>query len=59
MMAVGVAKVFNAIVNQMTGWQRNQWARAGYPGLTGKDFMGPARFLAKLPFTRIVKGSKR
>lgn len=43
---MNVARMFNAVVNQMTNWQRNQWAKAGYPGLTRKSLMGPARFLA-------------
>ena len=38
-------RMFNAVVNQMSNWQRNQWARAGYPGLTRKNLMGPVRFL--------------
>lgn len=24
---------FTALVERMTNWERNQWARAGYPGL--------------------------
>lgn len=28
---------FQAIVNTMTNWERNRWARAGYPGLREKD----------------------
>lgn len=28
---------FQAIVNTMTKWERNRWARAGYPGLREKD----------------------
>ena len=28
---------FNDLVNKMTNYERNQWARAGYPGLRRKD----------------------
>lgn len=28
---------FRATVNALTNWQRNQWAKAGYPGLRQKD----------------------
>lgn len=28
------AGVMSTIVDKMTNWQRHQWARAGYPGLT-------------------------
>ena len=28
---------FNDLVNKMTNHERNQWARAGYPGLRRKD----------------------
>ena len=37
---------FNAVVNIMTNHVRNQWARAGYPGLRAKDPTGPARFIS-------------
>ena len=36
---------FNAVVNTMSNHQRNQWARAGYPGLRKKDPEGPAKFI--------------
>lgn len=28
---------FQRVVNSMTNWQRNQWARAGYPGLRKQE----------------------
>ena len=28
---------FKELVNKLTGWQRNQWARAGYPGLRREE----------------------
>ena len=28
---------FQEAVNLLTNWRRNQWARAGYPGLRQKD----------------------
>lgn len=37
---------FNTVVNIMTNRERNQWARAGYLGLRGKDPTGPAKFIA-------------
>lgn len=27
------AAAFNAVINKMTNWQRNQWSKKGYPGL--------------------------
>lgn len=36
---------FNTVVNAMSNHQRNQWARAGYPGLRRKDPTGPAGFI--------------
>ncbi len=47
------------LVNSMTNWQRNQWAKAGYPG----SARGPNNRLGKrdanpkdvLPFTTMVK----
>lgn len=36
---------FNTVVNVMSNHQRNQWARAGYPGLRQKDPTGPAKFI--------------
>ncbi|HEX6959314.1 MAG TPA: hypothetical protein VF194_15130 [Ferrovibrio sp.] len=38
---------FAAAVNKLTGWQRNQWARAGYPGLADKD-PKPVRKFARM-----------
>lgn len=35
---------FQAIVQKMTNHQRNQWARAGYPGLRHKDPKPVRRF---------------
>jgi len=28
---------FQAMVNSFTNWERNQWAAAGYPGLSSED----------------------
>jgi hypothetical protein len=28
---------FKEIVNRLSNWQRNQWARDGYPGLRHED----------------------
>ena len=42
---------FNAVVNTMSNHQRNQWARAGYPGLRKKDPAGPAKFI---PTTKLL-----
>ena len=36
---------FNKVVNAMSNRQRNQWARAGYPGLSKKDPIGPSEFI--------------
>jgi len=36
---------FNVVVNVMSNHERNQWARAGYLGLRGKDPTGPAEFV--------------
>ena len=36
---------FNTVVNVMSNHERNQWARAGYPGLREKDPKGPAEFV--------------
>lgn len=35
--AAAANAVFYAKVNALTNWERNQWAKAGYPGLRGKD----------------------
>jgi len=37
------------VINQMTNWQRSQWARAGYPGLADNNPAKTARF------TRLVR----
>ncbi len=37
---------FNDVVNIMSNRSRNQWARAGYPGLNRKDINGPAEFVS-------------
>lgn len=29
--------LFDKAVNKLTNWQRNQWSRAGYPGLRGRE----------------------
>lgn len=39
---------FNATVNGLSNWERNQWARDGYPGLRKKDPTGPAAYLPVL-----------
>ena len=36
---------FKFVVNSMTNHMRNQWARAGYPGLRKKNPAGPAKFV--------------
>ena len=30
-------ELFNMLVDKMTNHERNLWARAGYPGLRGKE----------------------
>lgn len=30
-------RAYQSAVNRLTNWQRNQWARAGYPGLRQAD----------------------
>jgi len=37
---------FNIVVSVMRNHERNQWARAGYPGLIKKDPTGPAKFIS-------------
>lgn len=37
---------FDTVVKSLSNYQRNQWAKAGYPGLQKKDKKGPARFIA-------------
>lgn len=41
---------FRAAVNALSGWQRNRWARAGYPGLKDKNAE------EVLPFVRLIHG---
>jgi hypothetical protein len=41
-----VADDFQSLVNAMTGYERNQWARKGYPGLRSG---GVAAFKAAMP----------
>lgn len=36
---------FNAMVNFMTNHERNQWARAGYPGLRAKKCAELLKFI--------------
>ncbi len=49
---------FNVVVNVMSNHQRNQWARAGYPGLRQKDPAGPAKFIPSTKLLhRLEKGS--
>lgn len=38
---------FNDIVAKLTNWQRNQWAKAGYPGLRRKDVSKVELYLEK------------
>lgn len=38
---------FKEVVNCMTNWQRNQWAKAGYKGLTKKDVNGPLKYVSE------------
>lgn len=40
-----------AMVRGMTSWQRNQWARAGYPGLAER------RLASVVAFTQFDRGS--
>ncbi len=46
---------FNAVVNVMSNHVRNQWARAGYPGLRRKDPAMPARFISPPLLLRKLK----
>ncbi len=41
------------VVRQMTGWQRHQWARMGYPGLREV----PRRPAAARPFLEAARGT--
>ena len=36
--------MFQRAVNRLSGWQRSQWAAAGYPGLVGKETDRVLRF---------------
>ena len=46
---------FDNVVNIMSNHARNQWARAGYPGLREKDCNGPAKFIStQLIFTKLL-----
>ena len=49
---------FNAVVNVMTNHVRNQWARAGYPGLRAKDPTGPAKFISPPLLLRKLRTAK-
>ena len=40
------AHEFNVLVNTMSNWQRNRWAKAGYPGLRQKDIKPLDKFVA-------------
>ncbi len=42
---------FDAAVNRLTNWQRNQWARKGYPG------SGNHKLEALNPFFTLKKGT--
>jgi len=48
---------FNTVVNVMSNHQRNQWARAGYPGLTRKDPTGPSEFIPAPKLLHSLKGT--
>ena len=37
---------FDDVINIMSNHSRNQWARAGYPGLKRKDTSGLAGFIS-------------
>lgn len=39
---------FQTIIGRLSNWQRNQWARAGYPGLQGQDESKLQLFLKKM-----------
>ena len=41
---------FQILVNKMTNHQRNQWARAGYPGLRHEDPKPLRRFMGAMEF---------
>lgn len=44
--------VWNALVNQLSNWQRNQWAKKGYPGLQHK-------VVAEIqPFTTLTRSTE-
>lgn len=36
---------YREAVESLTNWERNQWARAGYPGMRQKDLNGPGQFV--------------
>lgn len=38
---------YKEAVNKLTNWQRNQWARAGLPGLRRKEVDKVLPFLSK------------
>ena len=44
---------FQKQVNRLTNWQRNQWARAGYPGLQKKEPAALERFVTMKRAKRI------
>ena len=40
------------LVSAMTNWQRNQWAKAGYPGLRAKQPKAVKPFLDRIRISR-------
>lgn len=38
---------FKELVNKLSSWQRNQWARDGYPGLHKQDIDKLTPYLTK------------
>lgn len=42
----GAAAKFQAAIGRLNGWQRHQWARAGYPGLRARDIAALEPFAA-------------
>jgi hypothetical protein len=39
---------FKDIVNKLTNWQRNQWARDGYPGLHKEEIKKIIGYIYKI-----------
>ena len=49
---------YDDVVNGMTNHERNKWARAGYPGLHGKDIAGPAAFVSPMRLRALVRSGR-